>query len=511
MPIVYGLTDQGLVVKSRAVIRDDFDKVLRRAFGNSMNLSDGSVLGQLVAIFSDRLGEVWELLETINSSQDPDKATAALLDALCLITGTTRPLATKSTAVITFTGIAGTVIPALSEFEAATTLKNFATIDSATLVTVPLWSLANDYFIGDRVSSGSSVYHCIQTGESSDSTILSGIGTSIVDNSVLWTFVGLGSAVVDADALAIDDGPVVGAQYDINRIINPINGLQGVINLAPAVLGRLTAEDPELRLLREAQLGEPGSSPFDALVGRLLDVVGVTSVTLFVNNTDVTNVDGVPPHSIEALVQGGADQDIFDKLLASVAAGIGTYASPGPGAVTGTALDSKGTPQPESFSRATSVPVYVRLVVTYDAASFPADGNTQIQAAVQTYGAAQNIGRDVVPRAIGAQAFKALPASVIDVPYAMVYPDVIGVPTVWLPSTSYVATVGAKSVVTNGGRAYICVTSGTSAGSGGPSTTATDITDGTAHWYFLGNTITITSRQLVIYSSVSVTSSSVAP
>lgn len=511
MAIVYGLTDQGLVVKSRAVLRDDFDKVLRRAFGNAMNLSDGSVLGQLVAIFADRLGELWELLETINSSQDPDKATAALLDALCLITGTTRPLDSQSSVILTFTGVDATVIPALSEFEAVTTLKNFATKDSATLVTVPFWTPTTVYAFDDRVTSSSNVYQCTQDGTSSSGSGPAGVGTVIVDNTTQWVFVGEGTAAVDANALAVDVGPVVGSQYDINKIVNPINGFQGVNNLKQAVLGRLVAEDPELRLLREAQLGEPGSSPFDALVGRLLDVAGVTAVTLFVNNTDTTNVDGVPPHAIEALVQGGADQDIFDKLLASVAAGIATYASPGPGAVIGTALDSKGTPQPESFSRATPVPVYVRLIVIYDVASFPADGNTQIQAAVQTYGASQSIGRDVVPRAIGAQAFKILPAAVLDVPFTMVFTDVIAAPTVWAPSTVYVATVGSRSVVTNNGRAYICVTSGTSASSGGPSTTGTDIIDGTAHWYFLSNSITITSRQLAVYSNVAITSSSATP
>lgn len=40
--------------------------------------------------------------------------------------------------------------------------------------------------------------------------------------------------------------------------------------------------------------------------------------------------------------------------------------------------------------------------------------------------------------------------------------------------------------VFNASRSYVCITAGTSAGSGGPTTTASDITDGTVHWKYLG-------------------------
>lgn len=40
--------------------------------------------------------------------------------------------------------------------------------------------------------------------------------------------------------------------------------------------------------------------------------------------------------------------------------------------------------------------------------------------------------------------------------------------------------------VTNSGNLYVCITGGTSAGAGGPTTTAADITDGTVHWMYLG-------------------------
>ncbi len=53
--------------------------------------------------------------------------------------------------------------------------------------------------------------------------------------------------------------------------------------------------------------------------------------------------------------------------------------------------------------------------------------------------------------------------------------------TAWAITTAYV--VG--NLRRNSGNIYLCITAGTSAGSGGPTTTSTDITDGTAHWRYI--------------------------
>lgn len=52
----------------------------------------------------------------------------------------------------------------------------------------------------------------------------------------------------------------------------------------------------------------------------------------------------------------------------------------------------------------------------------------------------------------------------------------------WGITTAYI--VGDNC--TNVGNQYECITGGTSAGAGGPTTTAADITDGTVHWKYVG-------------------------
>lgn len=55
--------------------------------------------------------------------------------------------------------------------------------------------------------------------------------------------------------------------------------------------------------------------------------------------------------------------------------------------------------------------------------------------------------------------------------------------TSWVASTAYALDVRR----TNASRVYVCTEAGTSAGSGGPTTTADDITDGTVHWRYIGD------------------------
>jgi hypothetical protein len=53
----------------------------------------------------------------------------------------------------------------------------------------------------------------------------------------------------------------------------------------------------------------------------------------------------------------------------------------------------------------------------------------------------------------------------------------------WAINTAYALN---QQVINDTGKCYKCITAGTSAGSGGPTGTGSDITDNTAHWAYLG-------------------------
>ena len=66
----------------------------------------------------------------------------------------------------------------------------------------------------------------------------------------------------------------------------------------------------------------------------------------------------------------------------------------------------------------------------------------------------------------------------------------------WAPTTAYVR---GKIVTNDGGKRYWCITNGTSAGAGGPTGTAADITDGTVHWKYAG-TVSLQSIYFATYN-----------
>jgi hypothetical protein len=59
-------------------------------------------------------------------------------------------------------------------------------------------------------------------------------------------------------------------------------------------------------------------------------------------------------------------------------------------------------------------------------------------------------------------------------------------------ATSHAYAIADRAV--NGGLLYECITAGTSAGSGGPSGTTANITDGTAHWKYVGAAVTVSDQ-----------------
>jgi uncharacterized phage protein gp47/JayE len=424
----YGLTTEGFLAKTLSIIRDEMGVALQQAFGPSIRLDDQSILGQLVGIVAERLAILWELAEAVNSAQDPDSATGAGLEQVCLITGTFRPQATHSATTVTLTGDDTTIIPAASKISTASTGIEFQTTAQAVLFDLDPWVANTAYAVGDRVSSEGACFQCITAGTSSDTLGPTGSpdfegdedndgdleaqsADDIEDDSVHWIYLGEGTAAADTIASAVDTGVVLAVAGDLTTIVNAVSGWESVTNLLDATPGRAIATDSELRLLREQELATGGSSPINALRAELLNVPDVTAVTIFVNNTDTTDADGLPPHSIEAMVRGlepptdAYDQTIFDALLAGVAAGIRTASGTGGTSVTGTATDDQLTEHDMAFTRPEEIPIYVELTLVKDPNTYPTDGDDQIKQAIVDYGDLQNTGKDVVASRIIAAAF----------------------------------------------------------------------------------------------------------
>lgn len=497
MTTTYGLTPQGLVIKSLNVIRADLDAAMRAAFGQSLTLGDSSVLGIIDGIMAERYAELWALAQAVYNSQDPDSATGQALDALSKLTGTLRPQATFSSVTETLVGSPTSTVLTGTVIKTESTGLPFATTQDAVIVLLASWVATHAYIAGDRVTNAGNSYQCTISGVSAGSGGPTSATNPVpADGSVTWFFLGASNGAVDVPMLAQTSGQVVAVAGDLSQIATPAAGLVAVVNLLDATQGQPLASDATLRTLRDAELSGDGAGTAAAIQAQLLQVEGVTSVTVFHNDGDAIDANGLPPHSVEALVLGGADADIAQVLYDQISAGIATV-----GASSFTITDSQGFPHVISFERPTPVLIYVALSLTFDPDQYPSDGNAEVQLAIATAGQTYPTGLSVFAAKVASAAFGV--PGVLDVEPVSVFTDVIGTPTAWAPSTTYSATVGSRSVVsTADGRLYICVTSGASASSGpGPSGTGTAITDGTAAWYFLGSTIPISSFKIASFDT----------
>lgn len=403
----YGLTTTGFLAKSLDILNEEAKARLRARLGNDLPLLPQSVLGVVSGEEADMLSEAWAVLEALWFAFDESAAEGAALENLSAITGTERLQASPSAALVTATGDTGTVLPTQRVVSVPATGIRFQTTQAVTLAAVSSWQVSTAYAVGARVTTNvgaARVYRCFQAGASASSgTGPSGTGTSIADGTCLWRYLGEGAAAVDVPALCTVTGPSPAVAGSLTGIETPVSGWRSATNVQDAVLGRNVETDAELRIRRRQELRGLGNASVDAIRERLLDaslVPGVTAANVFENDTDDVNSDGMPPHSVEALVEGGDDQAIRDTILSAKAAGIRAY-----GTVTGTAADAAGNLIPIAFTRPTIFTIYFSATVqlTPDAPGDDAQVQAQLNAALLAYGDALPAGRDVVlTKAVGA-------------------------------------------------------------------------------------------------------------
>lgn len=403
---VWGLTAQGFRAMTLLEARDYMNKRVWAVFSPTFDLSDGSYEGQEIGILAELLHKLWMLGEILAGALDKDKASNSQLDGLANLIGTFREGARASTSLLTLTGVPTTLVPAGSGARVPNGPR-FDTTADATIDAVDPWLSGHGYAVLERAHFDGNVYQVTRAGASSlDGPTGTDPLVEIVDGTVKWRFLGEGEGAIDAAARATVTGPQIANAYTITEVATPFGGWTGVINLLDAVPGRFQMEDAELRLQMDLDIARAGTSPKNAIRSDLLEVGKgtdnpVSSVTIFSNRTDATNADGLPPHSIEALVEGGEDQAVIDQLALSVADGVGFH-----GDVVGTAIDAEGNSEEVRFSRPELIPIYIEATVYVEEGVFPPDGAELVEQAIVGWGDAQRSGKDVVANAIGAQTFK---------------------------------------------------------------------------------------------------------
>jgi uncharacterized phage protein gp47/JayE len=308
----YGLLATGPRRKTLDEICTDIEAWQRSRISTKLDLSERTVLGNCNAIFADQLAQAWEAWEAAAGALDPDNAIEFLQVALAKLTGVVRRGATKGRVTATIT------------FSKATS--------------VPLGALT-----------------LAVSGEESN----------------LWTNVAGITATVAGDVDAVFESTVAAstataASGTLTTIVTPIDGVTAATNALDAEPGTDIETIDALRIRREASLAATGKATVPAIEAALAQVEGVFAVRVFENTSDETDGDGIPAHSVRAVVwdgdpAGADDDEIAAALYAARGAG-----RPAWGSESGTLVDAWGETKTEYFDRAVQVPLTIAITVAGD-------------------------------------------------------------------------------------------------------------------------------------------------
>lgn len=341
-----GLTDQGFEPKPLEEIKTDLGAGFRAVFGAAITLIAQSIFGQIIGIFAERLADLWQLGLTIWNASTREGAVGIHLDHIGALTGSYRLAATYSHVQVTCTGTPATVITAGS------------------VVSIP------------------------------------GLDTKFT-NDLPGTISGGGTVVIDFRAT--ETGPLAAPATTVTHIDTPISGWASCSNaLDENILGRNIESDAAYRLRQVAELRAIGSSTVSAIRARLFEVENVTDVFVFENVSDVTDVDGLPPHTFECVVAGGTDAAVAAMISLHKPVGIGTH-----GTTTVVTTDGNGFPISIKFSRPTVLNIYVTVNVIAFANKFPTNGADLIKSAIVAYEVNYSVGSEVISSALIPNIFAA--------------------------------------------------------------------------------------------------------
>ena len=269
------LDSTGIRAPSYADVLASLQESARSIFGVDIYLEPDSQDGQLLGIFAQAITDANNQTIATYRSFSPTYAQGAGLASLVKINGMTVRAATRSTVVVTVAGVVGTTI---TNGVVQDTLGN-------------LWNLPSEVVIGTA-----------------------------------------GATTVTATAQ--QPGSIIVPAASVTGVYTPTFGWQSVTNATPSVPGTPVMTDAQIRVAQRDAVSLPSQSIDAGILAAVRNTPGVARAVLYENESNVTDTNGLTPHSIALVVQGGAVQDIVNAIGARKTPGTTTI-----GSVTGTYRD----------------------------------------------------------------------------------------------------------------------------------------------------------------------------
>lgn len=311
-------TPNGITVQTYQEIFDELAGGYREIYGQDINLNPDSPDGQRVAIEAQARLDLQSYGAYLYTQLDPDTAMGIALNTIIKLCGITRGPATRSQ------------------------------VDVEITTDRPL-TLTDDYTVEDDLGQAWVTQEAVSL-EAGTTTV-----TLFAEN--------FGAIETDAGA--------------VTEPVTVVLGVTDITNPAAATVGTDEETDEELRIRRNKSLITPATSSRGGIYTGVGNVRNVTDLVVYENDQDTTDSDlDMPPHSVWAVVEGGAVGDIAEAITKTKPAGPVLK-----GAVEGIWIEELTNPDGTSFfythtmlfDRPTAVDLHVRLTVTRKDSGQPID------------------------------------------------------------------------------------------------------------------------------------------
>lgn len=416
----YGLSRDGFKRKRLPEIKSDIFQRFEDTTGVTVEKGSNSIIGVLVGVIGYEIADMWKSLEDTYNAMYPNTAEGVSLSNAAGLAGILPSPSTGSIAVLTCYGQDGTFIPSGTEVSSSSdSTIVYASVDDANIsidnFSVLHFEIEGEVTEGTRYSididdvvaqytanqgdSKSAVLIALSAQLPSLTTNVSNdvltITTDYINSARLVEYSGvaltkLGSPIrFECETLGAIDSPV----GTITQVIDTITGFESATNDVPVSVGNDADTDETLRQRWSASLYNRGSANIQAVRARVLDCIGVNKAVVIENVGDVTDEDGLLPHSIEVIVSGGNNEDIANAIYLSKSGGIQTNGTQ----VVEIRDNTTAKTYPIRFNRPTNKPIYVKVDVYDYTEEIWSDANVkQIKQAIVDYGGNLSFGEDVI-------------------------------------------------------------------------------------------------------------------
>lgn len=294
------ITPEGISAPDFQTILDKLTSCFQQIYGDDAYLDPDSKDGQMVALYALGIHDANNAAIAVYNSFSPATAKGRALGSNVKINGIARKIATNSTVDEVITGDVGTLITA-------------GAVRDANGV---LWDLPANINIPS-------------------------------------------SGTVTVTATCRTSGAVVALAGSVSQIATPTRGWKSATNPLAATIGAPGENDQHLRQRQSRSTALPSQTTIDGIDGSLLDVAGVTRLRVYENDTDTTDTNGLPAHSISCIVDGGDATTIATVISKKKDQGTSTF-----GTTTINITGKYGEPKAIKFSRPVVVEVFVEIGIT---------------------------------------------------------------------------------------------------------------------------------------------------